>query len=181
MNMSWIGKIGDIILSNFKADIIGRLSSVETKIDRIEKDTVEIKGDLKNLNSRVFKLESATIEVREVVKRAGGRLYQPLEIGPGSPLKLTEYGEELSKKISAEKFIEDNEIILFSWMDAKNTKTSYDVQVASKKIIEENLSNPIMNNFKQFAYNEPIDMDIILNVVSIILRDRYLEIHPEIK
>jgi hypothetical protein len=179
--MSWLGKISDLILSDLKTAIIGRLSSVETKIDRIEVDTSEIKGGLKNLNSRVFKLESATVEIQGMIKRAGGLICQPLEVGPGSPLKLTKYGEELSKKVNAVKFIEDNEAILFSWIDAKNTKTSYDVQVASKKILEENLSNPIMNNFKSFSYNNPLDINIILNVASIILRDKYLGKHPEIK
>lgn len=80
MNISWVGKIGDIILSNFKADIIGRLSSVETKIDRIEKDTVEIKGDVKNLSNRVFKLESATIEIQQMIIRKGGLICQRSEI-----------------------------------------------------------------------------------------------------
>lgn len=185
---SFLHSIGDAILGEFKATIIGRLASVETKLDRIEKDVegmrMEIKetnGKIDKLGNRAFRLETATVEMQSVFSRANVPISQRLEISPGSPLKLTEYGEELVKKIDGYNFVSNNKEFLFSLVAAKNPATSYDVQISSRKILDEIVTNSIMNNIKKIVYENGMNIEPILNVVGIILRDMYLEAHPEVK
>ena len=173
--------LGDLFLADLKAIIVGRLSSVETKIDNIDKDVDEIKTDVKSLNCRTFKLESATIEIQNILQKAGASVCQRLAIGPGSPLKLMPYGEQIAKEVDAYKFVDDNQIFLFQLIENKNYKTPYDVQEAAMKILRENLPNPIMVVFKNYAFKKGMNIDNILDVVGIILRDVYLKVHSEIK
>ncbi|MFA4833560.1 MAG: hypothetical protein WC619_01785 [Patescibacteria group bacterium] len=184
----FIKSIGDLFLADLKAAIIGRLSSVETKIDGLNKDmdkldggVSEIKNEVKSLNCRTFKLESAAIEIQNILQMAGASVCQKLSIGPGSPLKLMPYGEEIAKDVDAYKFVEVNKDFLFQSIENKNHKTPYDVQEASMKVLREYLSNPIMDAFKSYAFSKGIRIDDILDVAGIILRDEYLKAHPEIK
>lgn len=181
--MAWnfIKSLGDMLLADLKASIIGRLASVETKIDHLEGDIEEIKSDVKSLHTKVGKLGVAALEMQGIFKKAGAPIFQPLEISGGSPLKLTPYGEDVVKKVDGYRFIESNKDFLFVLVDKRQPKTAYDVQVYSRKVLEEILDNPIMNVAKSVSYKEPLDIGIILNVLGIILRDKYLEAHSEIR
>lgn len=181
MGWNFLKPIGDMLLADLKATIIGRLSSVETKIDRVEADIKEIKSDIKSLNYRAGKLETASIEMQGIFKRAGAPIFQPLELTGGSPLKLTDFGEEVATKVDGYSFIEKNKDFLFALILKRQPKTAYDVQVFSRKVLEEIIDNPIMNTAKSVAYKEPLEIGIILNVLGIILRDKYLAVHAEIK
>jgi t-SNARE complex subunit (syntaxin) len=183
-----IKKIGNfvssLLLGETKEMIIRTdetVKRIDKDIEGIDKDIEEIKKDVKQLSNRAFRLETATVELQVIIKSVGGRICQSLEVSPGSPLKLTSYGEEIAKRIDGYKFVEDNKNLLFSFIEAKKHNTNYDVQAAARKILDENLSNPIMNGLKSFAYTNGMDIGIILNVVGIILRDEYLKAHPEIE
>lgn len=181
MGWNFVKSLGDMFLADLKAAIIGRLSSVETKLDRVEVDIKEIKSDVKGLNHRVGRLETATVEMRGIFQKAGVPIFQPLELTGGSPWKLTAYGEDVAKKVDGYSFIENNKDFLFVLIDKRQPKNAYDVQVFSRKVLEEIIDNPITNGIKSVACREPLDIGIILNVLGIILRDKYLVTHPEFK
>lgn len=173
--MERITKIGNVIATLLLGDTKITIGKIEEKVGRIDKDITEIKGDVKNINSRCFRLESATVEIQELLKRAGVPICQRLELAPGSPIKLTPYGEEIAQITNAYKFVEDNEQFLFSLIEAKNPKTSYDIQVISRTVLDDILDNSIMDNFKKYVFDNGLNMDIILNVIGVILRDKYLK------
>lgn len=111
-----------------------------------------------------------------------------------SPRKLNPTGEELLKNCKGVDFISDNKNILFGWLDAKNPKTALDLEKASFEILVENLEEDIFNPLKNWVYNSPsmkvevdgetkdlaVSLRDVCFVISLPLRDIYLEQHPEI-
>ena len=99
MDADKIEKTGNLVSRLFLGDTRELLVRIEEKVKNIDKDTNEIKTDIKDLRLRVSKLEGATTEVQGYFMRAGYPILQQLAISSSSPLKLTEYGEELAKKV----------------------------------------------------------------------------------
>lgn len=181
-------KAGDIMLGEFKAAIIDRLSRVETKIDHLEHrfDKLESKFDkledtVDVIQSRVGRLESAVIEVQSVLKEKGFPIHQPPLLNPGSPLKLTEVGESLAQRFDGYNFIETNKEFFLALLEQTNPATGYDVQEMAKKVLEESVSHPVFNPIKKIVYEEGSNIEPVLSVLGIILRDTYLKAHPEIQ
>lgn len=173
-------KIGEALLGEFKTTLIDRLSRVETKIDRIENDVGEIKADVRSLRGRTARLETVTTEIQSVLRQAGAQLHQPLLISADSPLKLTESGEELAKEIDAYRFISENKEFLFALLAKENPKTQYDVQEMAKKVLIDSIPRPVLTPIKKYAYENGLNIEVLLNLIGIILRDEYLAAHPEI-
>lgn len=112
-----------------------------------------------------------------------------------SPRVLNAAGLSLYNEISGEKFIQDNKVILFRWMEAKSPKTALDVETCANEVLIENLDNSIFDDMKLWVYNSPTrklkigdeerDYSITINdicfILSIPLRDMYLSEHPEVK
>lgn len=157
---------------------VGRKMQV---LDDIKSDTGEMKKSISTINNRCFKLESATVELQTVLTGRGRKFSQKLEVAPGSPLKITPYGEELAKQIDAYNFVEEHKDFFFSSIENKTPLTAYDVQTVARSILDEALSNPIMNKPKSFAYENGMNIDVLLNILGVILRDKYLLSHPGIK
>lgn len=172
-------KIGELLLGEFKSILIDRLSRVETKIDGIDSDIGEIKKDLKALQSRSLRFEAATHEIQSILQRAGAQLNQPLLISPGSPLKLTELGEDLAQKIDGYNFIEKNKDFFFVLIDKNNPSSDYDVQELSKKVLTDSINHPVLNPIKEYAYENGMSLDIFIGVLGIILRDKYISEHKK--
>ncbi|OGH64261.1 MAG: hypothetical protein A2821_01685 [Candidatus Magasanikbacteria bacterium RIFCSPHIGHO2_01_FULL_41_23] len=173
-------KMGDIALGEFKVVIIDRLSRVETKIDHIESYLKEVKADVNQIKHRTGRLESAVTEIQTVLTKNGFSLNQPPVLSPGSPLKLTEVGESLAKRFDGYNFIETNKEFFLVLLEKNNPITGYDVQEMAKKVLEESVSHPIFNPIKKIVYQEGSNIEPVLSVLGIILRDTYLKAHPEI-
>lgn len=181
-------KMGDIALGEFKVAIIDRLSRVETKIDgiehrvgAIERDVHEIKVDVGSIKHRTGRLESSVVEIQSVLKEKGFPIHQPPLLNPGSPLKLTGAGESLAKRFNGYNFIETNKEFFLALLEKNNPITGYDVQEMAKKVLAESVSHPIFNPIKKIVYEEGSNIEPVLSVLAIILRDTYLKAHMEIQ
>lgn len=173
-------KAGDLMLGEFKVAIIDRLSRVETKIDHLEYRIGNLETDVKDIKHRMNRLEPAVTEIQSVLRDKGVRLYQPLLLGPGSPLKLTPAGEELAKRYDGYNFIENNKDFFLALLEQANPASGYDVQEIAKKVLAESVFHPIFNPIKKIVYDEGASIEPILSVLMVILRDAYLGTHPEI-
>lgn len=168
------------MLGEFKTTIIDRLSRVETKIDHLEYRFDKLENSVDDLKHRTSRLESVVVEIQSVLKDKGFPIHQPL-LSPGSPLKLTRAGEELVKRYDGYSFVEANKDFFVVLLEKKNPSTSYDVQEMAKKVLEESISHPIFNPIKKIVYEEGSNIEPVLSVLGIILRDTYLKTHPEIQ
>ena len=181
-------KIGDIMLGDFKVTLVDRLSRVETKIDHLERDLhefeLETKAEFNRVHSRLSRLERlepVVGEIQSALKRAGLPLYQPNLLSPGSPLKLTEAGQDLAEHVDGYNFIVQNREFFVALLEQVNPTTGYDVQETARKVLTDTVSHPIFNPIKEIIYQEGSQIEPVISVLSIILRDTYLQEHPEIK
>lgn len=114
-----------------------------------------------------------------------------------SPRVMTKIGRDLFEISSAKKIIDDNIDFLTKEIAEKNPLTAYDVENNALEVLLANLSHPMFNTLKDYIYYEKEeitltdengeDKQVKLSLMSIVrlmgleLRDRYLELHQEIK
>ncbi len=112
-----------------------------------------------------------------------------------SPRQLNEMGNKVFADMQGEDFLNQNKDYLFSQIDDYNPKTALDVENAAHAVCITSVDNEIFNGLKNFVYNSPsykiidregneklydLAMSDICFILSLPLRDMYLEIHPEI-
>ncbi|MGM9817697.1 MAG: hypothetical protein ACI30B_01785 [Paludibacteraceae bacterium] len=111
-----------------------------------------------------------------------------------SPRKLNDAGERLFEDISGKDFLEANKEFLLNEIEQKLPKTALDVETTASEVLFENLQNDIFNRLKNWVYNSPmrtltingeekdyaVTIGDVCFVLSIPLRDMYLQNHPEI-
>ena len=112
-----------------------------------------------------------------------------------SPRQLNAMGNKVFADMQGEDFLNQNKEYLFSQIDGYNPKTALDVENAAHAVCITSVDNEIFNGLKNFVYNSPsykiidregkermydLAMSDICFILSLPLRDMYLEIHPEI-
>ena len=112
-----------------------------------------------------------------------------------SPRKLNKNGQSLYQDINGEKFLNDNLATFFAEIDKLNPKTALDVENFALSILRASSSDDIFIPLKSWVYNAPtrqiedkegeltsteVSMDDIFFVLSLPLRDKYLEQNPSI-
>lgn len=138
------------------------------KVSQHGKDILDLKRDAKDFNARLIeyctKLDERTGNtVEKFVRRK-------------SPLSLTPFGEDLINAINGKKYVLDNKDRLVELIKAKNPKSAYDVQEYARKVIEDLQTNDDFIPFKDHAFKEGLQLEFIIVVLSIFLRDTALPV-----
>lgn len=113
-----------------------------------------------------------------------------------SPYKITTYGEELMTLSGARKCIDDNVDYFIRLIEEREPKVALDVEQYALSVLNENTKHEMFNDIKNYVFNSPasvtvkvndgppmditIKIESILMVMSIYLRDKYFQKHPEI-
>lgn len=110
-----------------------------------------------------------------------------------SPLKMTRDGELLFAKSGADKALDAMKDELIELVYRSNPRTEYDVEQMCIEALLKNIGHEKMDDVKRFIYYSPekmvledggkeirFDMYSIIRLMSIRLRDMYLEEHKEI-
>jgi len=150
-----IGAIGWFLKDKFKG-LIATDERLETKIDTIDSKVGKIDGRVANIEGRMG-IGYATAS---------------------SPIHLTPKGEEILIESGAKTIIdnEDNKNVILDKILAEPKPTNaYDAQVKTKQIIREMAGNQMFTPVKNYAFQKGIELDVILNVISIYFRDFVLE------
>lgn len=141
-------------------------------------------------------LHNATREIQVYLKNKKGGLANPVHgleklswANSNSPFVLNPRGQWLSEKSGIAEVVRNNSEVLVKILENNNPLNGYDVEsLAIKEVanyVEANVD--IIQKIKDFIYKNPVheSKEIGLNdiyfVGSIVLRDLYLEKHPEIK
>lgn len=155
--------------------------------DLHDRDIDTLKQDLKEMKSDIIAIKSLL-----VMKHKNASNIFSMK---NSPRQLNENGLKLLAAIDGSEFLQKNKDFLFSKIDECKPKTALDVENAANIACTANTDNDIFNGMKNFVYNSPsfkiigedgkeCSYDIALSdvcfVLSIPLRDMYLEGHPEI-
>lgn len=114
-----------------------------------------------------------------------------------SPRRMTKAGLSLFEKSGAKKAIDEGASIFLTQLEERKPQTPLDVEDEAYNVLMQNLSNPIFNEIKNFIYYQPekitlqneagedievnISLLVLIRLMSIELRDRYLTVHPELE
>ncbi len=112
-----------------------------------------------------------------------------------SPRELNEAGVKLFNDIKGEEFLTKNKEILIKSIDDKNPKTAFDVEESALAVLFTLMDNDMFIGMKNWVYNssprkilvDGIEKDYVITmnevcfVLSLPLRNMYLELHPELQ
>lgn len=170
-------KLGKIMqhLSEFEKNVTSELSAIKNKLESLpckyhHDDIVKVKTVLIQKYPTSMSVFSAK----------------------SSPRKLNELGLKLFKAIYGDDFLKKNKDALFQFMDNTRPLVALDVEQAALSACTSLVNTPVFNDMKNYVYNAPsIDLpdgqkyDVTITdvcfVLSIPLRDMYLEEHPRLK
>ena len=112
-----------------------------------------------------------------------------------SPRKLNEAGNDLLEDIGGMDFLNTNKEVLIACIEEKAPKTALDAEESALIVLYDHLDDEMFNGMKKWVYNSPsrkltidgverdytVTMNDVCFVLSIPLRDMYLELHPELQ
>lgn len=153
----------------------------------------EIRNDVKTLRKDIDSVKMDVKSIKDYLVTKDQKAINVLAM-KNSPMVLNENGKQIFDIIVGDKFLADNKVLLFERIDSKKPRTPLDVEIASKEVLIDLLSSPIFDGIKNIVYNYPsiqikqegkevdyaISISDVCFVLSIPLRDMYLESHPEI-
>lgn len=155
------------------------IEEIRTDVKTLRRDIDGVKMDVKSIKDYLVTKDQKAINVLAM---------------KNSPMVLNENGMQIYNIIRGSKFLADNKAVLFEQINNNKPRTPLDVEIAAKEVLIDNLSSPIFDEIKNIVYNYPsiqikqddkeveyaISISDVCFVLSIPLRDMYLELHPEI-
>ena len=144
----------------------------QEKISTLEKQLQSFKEEInKQINKVLMKIEELT---EKVIKLEA--------FESKSPLVLSDYGKKLYKESGLMTFFEEIKEELIEELEKKSPKTRYDVQEMARDLMSGLATDFRFDFLKKYVYkNSKVDIELLLRICGIPLRDYYLEKHPEIK
>nr|DAT45186.1 MAG TPA: hypothetical protein [Caudoviricetes sp.] len=183
---------------------IQRVNVHDKKLDELTKDTFDIKKlitihdqkldvmsrEISSLRSDVDGLKQDTTSIKALLM-ANFKEFGVVLAGKHSPRALNEMGQKIFEDMHGKEFLEKNKALLFAYVDKDKPKTAYDVEGLCYLACLMNVNNDAFIEIKSFLYNYPtitmpdgkpheVTMDEACSVLSLPLRDMYLEEHPDI-
>ena len=128
------------------------------------------------IKKSVARITHACIEIQTIFGSHGISLQHHLVEAPGSPLQPTIFGEKLIKESGLEKILNDQNSFLKTELAKRVSQkyTEYDVQEKARSFLLDLKETDIMNQVKKYAYDNGLDIDVILKAGGLWLRDDFL-------
>ena len=114
-----------------------------------------------------------------------------------SPRRMTKVGVSLFEMSGAKKAVNEGAETFLKQLEERKPQTPLDVEDEAYNVLMQNLSNPLFNGIKNYIYYQPekitlknddgkdievsISLLVLIRLMSIELRDRYLSLHPELE
>ena len=162
------------------------IAEVEKKVSELpckarEEQYLRILGKLETISLALVAIKPSTLNALTIKQ---------------SPRQLNTYGKSLFDDCEGALFLEENKDFLLAEIEKRQPKTALDVEVLANEVLMLNLGMDIFNGLKNWVYNSPtrklktpegeevdhiVSMGDVCIVLSLPLRDMYLESHPELK
>ena len=185
-----------------------KFDEVDRKFDEVDKKfadvnmnikdlTKNVNGLTKNLNGLTCKVKDLTRDVVSIKSFLSIKHKEDVDLVglKNSPTKLTDFGNKILEELDGINFINDNKEYLIARLDEEKPRTALDVENSALMVFVNFCSSEKFDGIKNFIYNSPeynikdkngCDKKYNLNLIdvcfilSIPLRDLYLELRPEI-
>ena len=159
--------------------------------------TKNVNGLTKNLNGLTCKVKDLTRDVISIKSFLSTKYKEDIDLVSlkNSPTKLSDFGNQILEEINGIEFINDNKECLISRLDEEKPRTALDVENSAFIVFVNFCNNEKFDGIKNFIYNSPeynvkdnkgcdrkynLSLIDVCFILSIPLRDMYLESHPEI-
>ncbi len=139
-----------------------RIGEYKNKVDNNCTDISDLKKEGKEVRDKVIACETSLKEREPLGRRK-------------SPVALTDRGTKVLNESGGKDFVDANFTELSSKVEAKEPKTSYDVQEAAKQVIDEVREDDRMNPLKEYLFKEGLEIGDLVFVLGTYLRDKILE------
>lgn len=143
--------------------VIFALGKYKEKVDHLEENTRVMGADIKHL---LKELVACSTKLEERTKS-----YSSTLVKSESPLSLSSEGSNLLKRSGADAFVLKNQAELVDKIKQRKPQTAYDVQTIAREVVENLKDDERFVGFKNFVYQEGLDLDVIFIVMGIYLRD----------
>ncbi len=134
------------------------------------------KSSLTPIKKCINKITNAIMEIQTIFKQGGVSLTHVLTEKSGSPLKVSVFGANLIKESGLEKILDDNKISLIEKVKKSlpSNYSPYDVQEKSRQALLALKENEMMKPVKDYAFENSLLVESILNPAGLWLRDDFL-------
>lgn len=164
-------------------DKVSNIDRCVTRIDNLETRLSKIEENNSYYNERLIRIETALSIKYKTMENMFSQKH--------SPRTLNSLGLQIYQMLDGDKFLEENKQFLFEEIDKREPKAALDVETLASVALAVSVSKDWFIPIKTFVYNCPTlkteggnDLDVSLEtacyVMSLPLRDMYLEAHPEI-
>ena len=185
-----------------------KFDEVDRKFDEVDKKFADVNMNIKdltknvnrltkNLNGLTCKVKDLTRDVVSIKSFLSIKHKEDVDLVglKNSPTKLTDFGNKILEELDGINFINDNKEYLIARLDEEKPRTALDVENSALMVFVNFCSSEKFDGIKNFIYNSPeynikdkngCDKKYNLNLIdvcfilSIPLRDLYLELRPEI-
>lgn len=165
-----------------------KVPEIQSKIDNLpcnEHDT-----ELVSAKNKLAELDNSYCDIKWWIAKLDPEMI-PVFLPKRSPRYISEAGNALLDKTCGRETIDENIDFFISEVEKYKPQTAYDVEEISLKIVLENSNKEIFNCIKNYVYFQPevmefagikakYDLFVIIRVMSVYLRDKYLEKYPEL-
>ena len=178
-----------------------KLEDTKNKVDELpcesHRDMLrEFSEKYDRLYDTVESTNGMVVEVNKWIMRFDNDMIDKLA-RKASPLKMTPLGNALFNASNAKETIDNNKDFLIKEMEKDNPVTAYDVEECALNALFRNIGHEMFNDIKHFIYYSPEKMELcdpetgkceevkvsiqsLVRLMSIYLRDLYLQKHKEV-
>ena len=192
----WI-TIWAVKLTNKHKDISKRIDDLPcphhtSKIDKHDEQFADTRALMSRMEGQLELLVQNSIEKgNRKIKKKSGLAFSAKH----SPRQLNGNGIELLNDCGGKEFLETNMDFFIGKMEKLQPKTALDVEDMALAVLQTHTNEDMFIPLKSWVYNAPsreiknpngstriqdVDLDDVIFVLSLPLRDKYLELHPEI-
>ena len=171
-----------------------RFSDVDKRFADVDKRFADVNTNIKDITRDVKDLTRDVISIKSFLSTKYKEDIDLVSL-KNSPTKLSDFGNQILEEINGIEFINDNKECLISRLDEEKPRTALDVENSAFIVFVNFCNNEKFDGIKNFIYNSPeynvkdnkgcdrkynLSLIDVCFILSIPLRDMYLESHPEI-
>lgn len=163
-----------------------------SKMDRHDEQLADTRAMMSRMEGQLELLVQNSIEKNsQKIRKKSGLAFS----AKNSPRQLNQNGVKLLKDSGGREFLDRNMDFFIHKIEKLQPKTALDVENMALAVLQTHTNEDMFILIKSWIYNAPamelknpdgstrsqeVDIDDVIFVISLPLRDRYLELHPEI-
>ena len=145
-------------------------------VGRVNSEQQAIRDSFEDVKGWIDEIRKDVGTLREGVAKLIGRLEERPTVESGSPLHLTDFGEELAESLDAKKWAEAEAARMLP--DAKDMQP-FEIDDTCVAYVMDELDDDMTRRVAELAYDQGIERQSVRNVLHVVLRDELLRMQQK--